>query len=264
MPIAADVDGDGNDEVSVGGAFGPSYLFEGNGSLRLTYAAGSEVAATFTTSGAFGNFGLGLSYAQPGSDGHVAHRLAPAARQRQSHQQRRARLLRAGRRTHRRASPPPSRGSTSSARRSSPTSPATARPRSSTPATPPRCTATRRGTAGSRLPEVLHRLEPLVTERRRPRRRWRHRAGDAHPRGLPLRLEHAGPLEREQRVVALQPRRAEHRPLRRRHASAGCDPQPVVDRWPVGHVHRSGRRLVHRHGDEVRRDLPAGQLDRRA
>ena len=69
VPIAADVDGDGNDEISVGGAFGPSHLFDGDGSLRLTYAAGGEVASTFTTSGAFGNFGAGLAYAQPGTDG---------------------------------------------------------------------------------------------------------------------------------------------------------------------------------------------------
>ena len=69
MPVAADVDGDGNQEVAVGGAFGPTHLFEGDGSLRLTYAGSGEVAATFTTSGAFGRFGVGLAYAQPGTDG---------------------------------------------------------------------------------------------------------------------------------------------------------------------------------------------------
>jgi hypothetical protein len=69
VPAVADVEGDGDDEIAVGGAFGPTYLFDGDGSLRLTYAAGSEIAATFTTSGAFGTFNLVLSYAQPGTDG---------------------------------------------------------------------------------------------------------------------------------------------------------------------------------------------------
>ena len=69
VPVAADVDGDGNHEIAASGAFGPAHLFEGNGSLRLTYAAGGDTAAAFTTSGAFGTFGLGLTYAQPGTDG---------------------------------------------------------------------------------------------------------------------------------------------------------------------------------------------------
>ena len=69
-PVAADVLGNGRSEIAAGGAFGPTYLFRGDGSVLTTYGGASDVPATFTTSGAFGNFGAGLSYAQPGTDGN--------------------------------------------------------------------------------------------------------------------------------------------------------------------------------------------------
>jgi hypothetical protein len=70
-PVAADVVGDGKAEIACGGAFGPTYLFRGDGTVISTYGGSSDVPATFTTSGAFGKFGtLGLSYAQPGTDGN--------------------------------------------------------------------------------------------------------------------------------------------------------------------------------------------------
>jgi hypothetical protein len=69
-PVAADVLGDGRSEIAAGGAFGPTYLFRGDGSVLTTYGGASDVPVTFTTSGAFGNFGAGLSYAQPGTDGN--------------------------------------------------------------------------------------------------------------------------------------------------------------------------------------------------
>ena len=70
-PVAADVTGDGAAEVASGGAFGPTYLFSGNGQALTTYGGGAEIPAAFTTTGAFGKFGVGgaLSFAQPGSDG---------------------------------------------------------------------------------------------------------------------------------------------------------------------------------------------------
>jgi hypothetical protein len=70
-PVAADVTGDGVAEVASGGAFGPTYLFSGNGLPLTVYGGGAEVPAAFTTTGAFGKFGVGnlLAFAQPGSDG---------------------------------------------------------------------------------------------------------------------------------------------------------------------------------------------------
>ncbi len=94
IPSAADVDGDGKDEVAFApGIFSPTDLLNGNGSVRQTYgplapdteslitghptpavALGllqgnlpTDTPVNFTTSGAFGNFGGGLSYAEPGS-----------------------------------------------------------------------------------------------------------------------------------------------------------------------------------------------------
>ena len=90
-PAAADVDGDGDDEIASNPVFSPSYLFDGDGSLRATYGPAAsiatdaffapelnpsrtldgglpaDVAVGFTTSGAFGRFAGGLSYVQPGS-----------------------------------------------------------------------------------------------------------------------------------------------------------------------------------------------------
>jgi hypothetical protein len=70
-PVAADVLGTGPAAVAAGGAFGPSYLFAGDGSPITTYGGGAEVPAAFTTTGAFGKFGAAnvLSFAEPGSDG---------------------------------------------------------------------------------------------------------------------------------------------------------------------------------------------------
>jgi hypothetical protein len=91
VPTAADVDGDGRDEVAVGPVFSPTYLVRGDGSAAPLYGAGApnafararrgaftsrslratnllgDVPITFTTSGAFGKVGSTLAYAQPGS-----------------------------------------------------------------------------------------------------------------------------------------------------------------------------------------------------
>jgi hypothetical protein len=89
-PVAADVDGDGNDEVVSNPVLSPSYLFDGDGSLLTSYGSTpgaaqlsflegvdfekitsgdpiTDVPVGFTTSGAFGQFAGGLTYAQPGS-----------------------------------------------------------------------------------------------------------------------------------------------------------------------------------------------------
>jgi hypothetical protein len=91
-PAAADVDGDGNDEVVSNPVLSPSYLFDGDGTQRGAYGASPadagrsfldgadyermqspeppvDVPVGFTTSGAFGRFGGGLSFAQPGTGG---------------------------------------------------------------------------------------------------------------------------------------------------------------------------------------------------
>jgi hypothetical protein len=69
-PVAADAIPGGGKEIAAGGAFGPNYLFSGNGAMITTYGGSTDVPVTLTTSGAFGNIsGLGLGYAQPGSDG---------------------------------------------------------------------------------------------------------------------------------------------------------------------------------------------------
>jgi hypothetical protein len=89
-PVAADVDGDGNDEVVSNAVLSPSVMFDGDGSRRTVFAplpdatlgalAGRldptdvlngelpvDVPVGFTTTGAFGRFAGGLSFAQPGS-----------------------------------------------------------------------------------------------------------------------------------------------------------------------------------------------------
>src|SRR4051812_41158587 len=94
-PIAADVDGDGKEEVAVSpGIFSASELYDGTGHLRATYGPvpnpftqilqgdfsledmlhgnlPADAPVTFTTSGAFGHIGVTptLSYAQAGSGG---------------------------------------------------------------------------------------------------------------------------------------------------------------------------------------------------
>jgi hypothetical protein len=91
-PVSADVDGDGRSELAFApGIFSPSELRNPDGSLRTVYgpnplisfaaAVGNlaaiqntlrgnlpeDIPVNFTTSGAFGNFGGGLAYAEPGS-----------------------------------------------------------------------------------------------------------------------------------------------------------------------------------------------------
>lgn len=91
-PVAADVDGDGNDEVASNPVLSQSYLFDGRGGdpirtygplpdataglLNNTNVDLAEIAkgnlpadapVGFTTTGAFGRFAGGLSFVQPGS-----------------------------------------------------------------------------------------------------------------------------------------------------------------------------------------------------
>ena len=71
-PVAADVDGDGDDEVAVSPALSPTYLLDGDGSQVAQYGPSpssgvADVPVTFTTSGAFGRFGGGLTFAIGGS-----------------------------------------------------------------------------------------------------------------------------------------------------------------------------------------------------
>ena len=87
-PVAADVDGDGDDEVASNPVLSPSYLYDGDGRQLTTYgpsvetalaayASGAQQAASgvpptdapigFTTSGAFGRFAGRLAYSQPSS-----------------------------------------------------------------------------------------------------------------------------------------------------------------------------------------------------
>jgi hypothetical protein len=99
-PVAADVDGDGDDEVASNPVLSPAYLYDGDGSQLATYgpspesalesyAAGAANAASgvfpsdapisFTTSGAFGRFAGRLAYSQPssGAAGIAATTLTP-------------------------------------------------------------------------------------------------------------------------------------------------------------------------------------------
>jgi FG-GAP-like repeat/Subtilase family len=87
-PSAADVDGDGNDEVAASPIFTPPSLFDGDGSRITAYGSANDAVktfltvqgnpagvvngdlpsdepVTFTTSGAFGKLGGNLVYAQP-------------------------------------------------------------------------------------------------------------------------------------------------------------------------------------------------------
>jgi hypothetical protein len=91
-PVTADVTGDGKSEIAFApGIFSPTELHNTDGSLRSVYgpnplisfagAVGSlaaiqqtlqgnlpvDIPVNFTTSGAFGNFGGGLAYTEPGS-----------------------------------------------------------------------------------------------------------------------------------------------------------------------------------------------------
>ncbi len=88
-PVAADIDGDGNDEVVVSPLLSPPHLLESNGSVRVQYQEkgfidlgtantiteilevidkiASNSTMSFTTTGAFGNFGGGLTYVQAGT-----------------------------------------------------------------------------------------------------------------------------------------------------------------------------------------------------
>jgi len=93
-PVTADVTGDGRTEIAAAaGIFSPTSLYNPDGSERGIYGpnplvsfagvAGSvaalqqtlqgnlpaDIPVNFTTSGAFGNFGSGLSYTEPGSGG---------------------------------------------------------------------------------------------------------------------------------------------------------------------------------------------------
>ncbi|MGI8335801.1 FG-GAP-like repeat-containing protein [Actinomadura scrupuli] len=89
QPVVADVDGDGKDEVATGPSFAPTYLISGTGRILKNYgplenpAAGLspkavlngnlpvDIPASFTTTGAFGRFGLfgRLGYTEAGSGG---------------------------------------------------------------------------------------------------------------------------------------------------------------------------------------------------
>jgi len=91
-PVAADVDGDGDDEIASNPVLSQSYLFDGAGGqprrvygpvpdataglLNQTAVSPAQIAAGnmpvdtpvgFTTTGAFGRFAGGLSFVQPGS-----------------------------------------------------------------------------------------------------------------------------------------------------------------------------------------------------
>jgi VCBS repeat protein/subtilase family protein len=91
-PVTADVTGDGKSEIAFApGIFSPTELHNPDGSLRTVYGpnpvisfvgaigsleaiqqtlqgnVSSDIPVNFTTSGAFGNFGGGLAYAEPGS-----------------------------------------------------------------------------------------------------------------------------------------------------------------------------------------------------
>jgi hypothetical protein len=91
-PAAADVDGDGNDEVAGSPIFTPPSLFDGDGSRVTQYGSGANATqafltvvgnpaaviggslpadepVTFTTSGAFGKLGDTLVYSEPETGG---------------------------------------------------------------------------------------------------------------------------------------------------------------------------------------------------
>ena len=91
-PVTADVTGDGKTEIATApGIFSPTVLYNPDGSQRTVFAPNAlvsfaqavgslaaiqqtlqgnlptDIPVNFTTSGAFGNFGGGLAYAEPGS-----------------------------------------------------------------------------------------------------------------------------------------------------------------------------------------------------
>jgi len=84
-PVACDVNGDGKDEIAVSPMFSHPWLIDGNGKILTQYSSGfnplpkaadvvdiltaltTDIPMSFTTSGAFGKFGGGLSFAQTGS-----------------------------------------------------------------------------------------------------------------------------------------------------------------------------------------------------
>ncbi|MBO2448939.1 VCBS repeat-containing protein [Actinomadura barringtoniae] len=85
QPTVADVDGDGKDEVATGPSFAPTYLISGTGKIIKNYGAlenpalsplsvlqgalPADAPLSFTTTGAFGRFGLlnRLGYTESGS-----------------------------------------------------------------------------------------------------------------------------------------------------------------------------------------------------
>jgi hypothetical protein len=91
VPVAADVNGDGKDEIAVAPEFTPTRLLSGNGTVMTTYGSDatalaafstvmndpvgvlngtnlpSDAPINFTTSGAFGKIGGSLVYAEPGT-----------------------------------------------------------------------------------------------------------------------------------------------------------------------------------------------------
>ena len=243
-PVAADVDGDGDHEVASNPVLSPALLYDGDGSLRTTYAPlppttaallrragrppeGARRAICRPTcrwasrpAGAFGRFGGGLTYAQPGSGtaSIAAALLLPGAGQPDLNYER-AFDARSG------ATRPgfPSElqglnflgaplvvdvtgdgaGGDRGRRRLQRAFTATPRP------------ARRR-----RASRSSHRLGAVVAVGGRPGLRRQDRDRAAHARGVPVRVAHAGQGRRTTAVVALAPRRALHRPVRARRAAA--------------------------------------------
>lgn len=71
-PVAADIDGDGNDEVAVSPIFSPTTLLDGDGKQIRSLgpspsSSTSDLPVSFTTSGAFGRFAGKLAFASGGS-----------------------------------------------------------------------------------------------------------------------------------------------------------------------------------------------------
>ncbi len=84
-PVACDVNGDGKDEIVVSPMFSHPWLVDGNGKIITQYNSGfnplpkaadvvdmvtaltTDMPMSFTTTGAFGRFGGGLTFAQTGS-----------------------------------------------------------------------------------------------------------------------------------------------------------------------------------------------------
>jgi len=99
QPTAADVDGDGKDEVAAGPSFAPTYLIDGTGKILRDFGPlenpgldpiqvlggrlPGDVPLSFTSSGAFGKVGLfgrlGYTEAGPGAASLVAALLFPGS-----------------------------------------------------------------------------------------------------------------------------------------------------------------------------------------